>query len=121
VLCAFLLPVTSLVRGPDGVPLDDAVAAFKAIWANAQLGGAVYLSICSIAFFNFFGVSGKMGLLFYQVYQGIAHVCCCACPADCVLSFACLLLLQLFADNASWSKSVTEYLAYPTNRSTKNM
>jgi hypothetical protein len=59
VLCAFLLPVTSLVKGPDGVPLDDAVAAFRAIWANAQLGGAVYLSICSIAFFNFFGVSGE--------------------------------------------------------------
>lgn len=58
VLCAFLLPVTTLLRGPDGVPLDDAPAAFRAIWSNLELGGAVYLSIFSIAFFNFFGVSG---------------------------------------------------------------
>lgn len=58
-LCSFLLPVTTLIRGPDGLPLDDAPAAFRAIWNNIELGGAVYLSIFSIAFFNFFGVSGE--------------------------------------------------------------
>lgn len=58
VLCAVLLPLTTLIRGPDGVPLDDAPAAFRAILSNVELGGAVYLSIFSIAFFNFFGVSG---------------------------------------------------------------
>lgn len=62
VLCSFLLPVTSLVRGPDGLPLDDALAAFRAILSNVELGGAVYLSIFSIAFFNFFGVSGERAL-----------------------------------------------------------
>lgn len=59
VLCSLLLPITSMVRGPDGLPLDDAVAAVRAILSNAELGGAVYLSILSIAFFNFFGVSGE--------------------------------------------------------------
>lgn len=61
VLCSVLLPITSLIKGPDGVPLDDAVAAVRAIFSNAQLGAAVYLSIFSIAFFNFFGVSGESG------------------------------------------------------------
>jgi len=62
VLCSFLLPVTSFIRGPDGLPLDDALAAFRAILSNVELGGAVYLSIFSIAFFNFFGVSGEPAL-----------------------------------------------------------
>lgn len=57
-LCSFVLPVTSLVKGKDGFPLDDAVAAARSIFSNSELGLAVYSSILSIAFFNFFGVSG---------------------------------------------------------------
>lgn len=71
VLCAVLLPLTTLVRGPDGLPLDDAPAAFRAILGNAELGGAVYLSIFSIAFFNFFGVSGGWA----AVLTGVARLC----------------------------------------------
>lgn len=58
-LCAAVLPLTSVVTGRDGLPIDDAVAAFRAIFTNPQLGLAVYGSILSIAFFNFFGVSGE--------------------------------------------------------------
>jgi hypothetical protein len=85
-LCSFLLPVTSIIHGPDGLPLDDAAAAFRAIWSNIELGGAVYLSIFSIAFFNFFGVSGEaggqlMGNIHMAVHQllllmMITRVCC---------------------------------------------
>lgn len=59
VLCSIALPLTSVIRGKDGFPLDDAAAAFREIVSNPQLGLAVYGSILSIAFFNFFGVSGK--------------------------------------------------------------
>jgi hypothetical protein len=58
-LCCFVLPLTTLVKGSDGFPLDDAVAAARSIFSNRELGVAVYSSILSIAFFNFFGVSGK--------------------------------------------------------------
>jgi hypothetical protein len=58
-LCCFVLPLTTLVKGSDGFPLDDAVAAARSILSNWELGVAVYSSILSIAFFNFFGVSGK--------------------------------------------------------------
>jgi hypothetical protein len=55
-----VLPLTSLVKGPGGVPLDDAVAAVRAIVSIRQLGLSVGISILSIAFFNFFGVSGEL-------------------------------------------------------------
>jgi hypothetical protein len=58
-LCAFVLPITTLVKGSNGLPLDDAVAAVRQIFSNNFLGLAVYSSILSIAFFNFFGVSGE--------------------------------------------------------------
>lgn len=61
VLCGIALPLASVIKGTDGLPLDDAAAAFRAILSNPQLGLAVYSSILSIAFFNFFGVSGERG------------------------------------------------------------
>eukprot|EP00879_Flechtneria_rotunda_P000652 GHRR01000766.1.p1 GENE.GHRR01000766.1~~GHRR01000766.1.p1 ORF type:complete len:730 (+),score=256.50 GHRR01000766.1:2549-4738(+) len=56
-LCALVLPIATLVKGRDGLPVDDAVSAFQAILADSHLAAAVNLSILSIAFFNFFGVS----------------------------------------------------------------
>eukprot|EP00775_Hariotina_reticulata_P005318 gene5318-5553_t len=56
-LCCLVLPLTSVIKGPGGVPLDDAAAAMRAIFSISQLGVSVGVSILSIAFFNFFGVS----------------------------------------------------------------
>lgn len=54
-LCAVALPVLSVIRGGDGLPLDDAAGAAKEIAANGALAAAVGVSILSIACFNFFG------------------------------------------------------------------
>jgi hypothetical protein len=48
-----------MVQGPDGQPLDDAVAALQQIFSIQALGVSVGVSVLSIAFFNFFGVSGE--------------------------------------------------------------
>ncbi len=61
-LSALVLPVLSMVHGSDGRPLDDAPAAVRQIRADPMLAASVTASILSIAFFNFFGVSGEWGL-----------------------------------------------------------
>jgi len=57
-LCLLALPALTLVRGTDGQPLDDAPAAARQILERPELAAAVGVSVLSIAFFNFFGVSG---------------------------------------------------------------
>lgn len=56
VLCAAALPVLSLVKGSDGLPLDSLPAAFSEIAASWHLQVSTAASIISIAWFNFFGV-----------------------------------------------------------------
>ncbi|KAF6261039.1 hypothetical protein COO60DRAFT_1294068 [Scenedesmus sp. NREL 46B-D3] len=88
-LCSFVLPVTSLVKGKDGFPLDDAVAAARSIFSNSELGLAVYSSILSIAFFNFFGVSVTKSL------SGAARATIDACRT---------LFIWLYALHAGWEQ-----------------
>ncbi len=58
VLCLVVLPILSVIRANDGLPVDDAIGAMKQIAGNRDLALAVGISVLSIAFFNFFGVSG---------------------------------------------------------------
>lgn len=113
VLCSFLLPVTTLIKGPDGAPLDDAPAAFRAIWSNVELGGAVYLSIFSIAFFNFFGVSGGWLAVWGQVKMTqcvaeMAVVCCCR------TRWKCWRVLDSHCCTHQTGRTCTPGLNYPT-------
>ncbi|WIA13396.1 hypothetical protein OEZ85_006976 [Tetradesmus obliquus] len=86
-LCCFVLPVTTLVRDKSGMPLDDAVAAVRSILSDSSLGFAVYSSILSIAFFNFFGVSVTKSL------SGAARATIDACRT---------LFIWLYALHAGW-------------------
>ncbi|WIA33541.1 hypothetical protein OEZ86_006665 [Tetradesmus obliquus] len=86
-LCAFVLPVTTLVKDKSGMPLDDAVAAVRSILSDSSLGLAVYSSILSIAFFNFFGVSVTKSL------SGAARATIDACRT---------LFIWLYALHAGW-------------------
>eukprot|EP00878_Enallax_costatus_P015983 GHUV01016759.1.p1 GENE.GHUV01016759.1~~GHUV01016759.1.p1 ORF type:complete len:582 (+),score=158.63 GHUV01016759.1:1207-2952(+) len=88
-LCAIALPLTSVIIGRDGLPIDDALAAFRAIFTNPQLGLAVYSSILSIAFFNFFGVSVTKSL------SGAARATIDACRT---------LFIWLYALHAGWER-----------------
>jgi hypothetical protein len=74
-LCSFVLPITTLVKDSNGLPLDDAVAAVRSIISDSGLGLAVYSSILSIAFFNFFGVSGEALLLLAETYAALHAQC----------------------------------------------
>lgn len=57
-LCVVALPLLSIIPGRDGLPMDDALAAFRQIGANPDLAAAVGVSVLSIAAFNFTGISG---------------------------------------------------------------
>lgn len=59
-ICALALPLTgALLVGPPGhkEPIDSATQALREIASNGALAGAVLVSVVSIAFFNFFGIS----------------------------------------------------------------
>lgn len=82
VLCFVLLPLLAHFKTPEGLPLDDLVAALQQIAGDAQLRGAVLLSICSIGIFNFFGLSVTKAL------SGAARATIDACRTLFVWLFA---------------------------------
>eukprot|EP00884_Botryococcus_braunii_P021063 jgi/Botrbrau1/7640/Bobra.0159s0086.1 len=57
VICCIALPLLSVVKGPNGLPLDSAPQALREIMASPQLQLSTIGSVVSIAFFNFFGIS----------------------------------------------------------------
>lgn len=107
-LCCFVLPVTSLVHTRDGRAVDDAVAAVRAMMANRQLSLAVYSSILSIAFFNFFGVSGEwVGQVggWTGVMQLPSPLALCLLPVKCCL-LCCMFTLRHPPEAGEWDNSL---------------
>jgi drug/metabolite transporter (DMT)-like permease len=107
-LSLLVLPVTTLVRGPDGQPLDDAVAALQQIFSIRALTVSVGTSVLSIAFFNFFGVSGEglaaaevawVGDEYTHVLQEsetqLSHVRMCAGPCAVMSSLPIAMSAEL--------------------------
>ena len=85
-LCAVALPLAATLQGPDGRPLDDAAAAAREVLADRGLSIAVAGSILSIAFFNFFGISGARWCTYVCMYLCVfmhlcVHICACLCSS----------------------------------------
>ncbi|KAF5837360.1 hypothetical protein DUNSADRAFT_4464 [Dunaliella salina] len=59
-LCA--LPLLGSMQAPNGLPLEDASAAFQAMARMPDLRNAVILSVVSIGAFNWFGLSVTQAL-----------------------------------------------------------
>lgn len=57
VLSLLVLPFTAHFKTPDGLSIDNPIAALQQMGQNAALLTSVLLSVLSIAFFNFFGLS----------------------------------------------------------------
>ncbi|KAG2431070.1 hypothetical protein HXX76_009603 [Chlamydomonas incerta] len=57
-VCAVALPLLEAVRvGPGHRPLDSAAQAFREVAAHGPLAASVGVTVVSIGFFNFFGIS----------------------------------------------------------------
>lgn len=88
-LSAVALPMLASVRGPDGLPVDDAAAAVRQIGGSATLQWTTAATVLSIAAFNFCGVSVTKSL------SGTARAAIDACRTA---------IIWLFCLRMGWEK-----------------
>ncbi|PRW18296.1 Solute carrier family 35 member F6 [Chlorella sorokiniana] len=88
-LCSLALPALQHIRGGDGLPLDSFTAAWAEVKADFVLQWTTALTVTSIAFFNFFGVSVTKNL------SGAARATIDACRT---------LFIWLFALRMGWEQ-----------------